>query len=142
MSIKIIGLDTAMSVFQVHAVDDVGKIVICRKLHRNELLAFFAKQEGCMVAMEACGAAHHWGRALTDHCVVGALSKDQNPVLRECSRLSLSITPSPRSMSRTAYGYCGEAARLSTSSASARCSRVAAIGYFSAKASAAGRSRV
>ncbi len=66
MSITMIGLDTAKSVFQVHAVDGAGQVVIRRKLHRDELLTFFEKQGACTVAMEACGAAHHWGRALTD----------------------------------------------------------------------------
>jgi len=65
MSITMIGLDTAKSVFQVHAVDSAGQVVIRRKLQRDELLTFFEKQDACTVAMEACGAAHHWGRALT-----------------------------------------------------------------------------
>ncbi len=65
MSITMIGLDTAKSVFQVHAVDSAGQVVIRRKLLRSELLPFFEKQEPCMVAMEACGAAHHWARLLT-----------------------------------------------------------------------------
>ena len=36
-----------------------------RKIRRSDLVAFFEKQEACMVVMEACGAAHHWGRTLT-----------------------------------------------------------------------------
>ena len=40
MSISVIGLDTAKSVFQVHAVDETGRMVIRRKLQRNELVAF------------------------------------------------------------------------------------------------------
>ena len=36
MSISMIGLDTAKSVFQVHAVDQTGKIEIRRKLRRSE----------------------------------------------------------------------------------------------------------
>lgn len=36
-----IGLDIAKHVFQVHAVDANRAIVICRKLRRSELLAFF-----------------------------------------------------------------------------------------------------
>jgi len=65
MSISVIGLDTAKSVFQVHAVDETGRMVIRRKLQRNELIAFFKKMAGCTVVMEACGAAHHWARILT-----------------------------------------------------------------------------
>jgi hypothetical protein len=65
MSITMIGLDTAKSVFQVHGVNQTGKVEIKRKLRRSELIAFFEKQESCTVVMEACGAAHHWARMLT-----------------------------------------------------------------------------
>jgi len=65
MTITMIGLDTAKSVFQVHAVDGAGQVAIRRKLRRNELTAFFEKQAACTVVMEACGAAHHWARVLT-----------------------------------------------------------------------------
>jgi len=64
MSITMIGVDTAKSVFQVHAVDAAGQVVIRRKLLRNELLPYFEKQDPCTVVMEACGAAHHWARVL------------------------------------------------------------------------------
>jgi transposase len=36
-----IGLDIAKHVFQVHAVDAAGTIVIRRKLRRTDLLSFF-----------------------------------------------------------------------------------------------------
>jgi transposase len=65
MSITMIGLDTAKSVFQVHAIDRDGKAVMRRKLRRDELISFFERQPGCTVVMEACGAAHHWARMLT-----------------------------------------------------------------------------
>jgi transposase len=65
MRITMIGLDTAKSVFQVHGVNEAGKVEIRRKLRRSELIPFFEKQEGCIIAMEACGAAHHWARILS-----------------------------------------------------------------------------
>ena len=65
MSITMIGLDTAKSVFQDPRVDEAGKAEIRRKLRRSELITFFEKQEACTVVMEACGAAHHWARMLT-----------------------------------------------------------------------------
>src|SRR6202051_4927186 len=65
MSITMIGLDTAKSVFQIHGVNETGKIEIKRKLSRNDLVPFFKKQELCTVVLEACGAAHHWARILT-----------------------------------------------------------------------------
>ena len=64
MSITMIGVDTAKSVFQIHGVDAAGQVVIRRKLLRSELPAYFEKQDPCAVVMEACGAAHHWARVL------------------------------------------------------------------------------
>jgi error-prone DNA polymerase len=65
MSITMIGLDTAKSVFQVHAVGEAGAVKIRRKLRRSEVVAFFEGRETCTVVLEACGAAHHWARVLT-----------------------------------------------------------------------------
>jgi transposase len=48
-------------------VNEAGKAEIRRKLRRNDLLAFFEKQEACTVVMEARGAAHPWARMLTGH---------------------------------------------------------------------------
>lgn len=59
-----IGLDIAKSVFQVHAADAAGSVVFRKKLGRSRLLTFFAEQPPCVVAMEACAGAHHWGREL------------------------------------------------------------------------------
>ena len=59
-----IGLDLGKSVFQVHGVDAGGTVVVQRRLTRSRLLQFFAKQPACLVGMEACAAAHHWGREL------------------------------------------------------------------------------
>jgi hypothetical protein len=59
-----VGLDLAKRVFQVHAVGAKGEIVVARKLTRSQLIPFFAELAPCVVAMEACSSAHHWGRAL------------------------------------------------------------------------------
>jgi transposase len=59
-----IGLDLGKSVFQVHGVDTEGAVVVQRRLTRGKLLHFFGKQAPCLVGMEACAAAHHWGREL------------------------------------------------------------------------------
>ena len=64
MSISMIGIDTAKSIFHLHGVDAQGKIQLKRKLRRDELVAFFERQPRCTVVMEACGAAHHWARVL------------------------------------------------------------------------------
>ncbi|MDO9247000.1 MAG: IS110 family transposase, partial [Phenylobacterium sp.] len=62
--VTIIGLDIAKSVFQAHGADAGGSVVFRKKLNRSRLLAFFAAQPRCVVAMEACAGAHHWGREL------------------------------------------------------------------------------
>lgn len=38
--------------------------VIRKKLRRKELLEFFKELPPCLVGMEACGTANHWGRQL------------------------------------------------------------------------------
>src|SRR5258708_7787019 len=62
--ITTIGLDLAKSVFQVHAIDEAGSVVMRKRLRRSQVLAFFAKVPPCLVGLEACGTAHHWAREL------------------------------------------------------------------------------
>ena len=64
MQIATIGLDLAKNVFQVHGVDEVGKLTITRQLRRGQLIEFFKKLPPCLVGMEACATAHHWAREL------------------------------------------------------------------------------
>ena len=59
-----IGMDTSKHFFQLHGVDVAEQPVLRRKLGRNQMLAFFAKLPPTVVGMEACGAAHYWGREL------------------------------------------------------------------------------
>ena len=63
-TITTIGLDIAKSVFQVHGVDNEGKVVIRRQLKRRYVLAFFEKLQPCLVGIEACASSHHWSREL------------------------------------------------------------------------------
>lgn len=62
--VSMIGLDLAKHVFQIHGVSGSEQIVLRRQLRRGEMLRFFKKQAPCVVAMEACGMAHFWGREL------------------------------------------------------------------------------
>ncbi|WKN22036.1 IS110-like element ISAzvi3 family transposase [Azotobacter vinelandii] len=64
MEHSVIGMDIAKKVFQLHTVDqNTGKIERI-KLRRDEVLAFFARRQPCLVAIEACGSAHWWARQL------------------------------------------------------------------------------
>ncbi|HEU0157574.1 MAG TPA: IS110 family transposase, partial [Stellaceae bacterium] len=62
--ITTIGLDLAKHVFQLHGVDGAGQVVVRRALRRGQVLGYFAKLAPCLVGMEACATAHHWGREL------------------------------------------------------------------------------
>lgn len=62
--ITTIGLDLAKNVFQVHAVDGSGEVVVRRALRRGQVLKYFAKLPACLVGMEACATAHYWGREI------------------------------------------------------------------------------
>ena len=64
--VSVIGLDLAKNVFQAHGAGADGSVVFRRKLSRAQLLKFMGQQPPCIVAMEACASAHHWGRAIGD----------------------------------------------------------------------------
>ncbi|SMX50932.1 IS110 family transposase [Maliponia aquimaris] len=59
-----VGLDLAKNVFQVHGADGSGQPVLRKKLRRAQVLEFFNHLPSCVVAMEACGGAHFWGREI------------------------------------------------------------------------------
>lgn len=62
MNHTVIGVDLAKRVFQLHWMEiETGQI--CRlQIKRNQLVEFFANRKPCVIAMEACGSAHYWGR--------------------------------------------------------------------------------
>jgi len=64
MKITTIGVDLAKNVFQVHGVDERGKVVLRKQLRRDRVFAFFANLPPCLVGMEACSGAHYWARTL------------------------------------------------------------------------------
>ena len=64
MNVSTVGLDLAKNVFQVHGIDDTGKVIVRRSLRRRQMIPFFSKLEPCLVGMEACGTSHFWARAI------------------------------------------------------------------------------
>lgn len=63
-SVTTVAVDLAKHVFQVHGCDASGKVIVARALRRKDVLPFFASLGPCVVGMEACCTAHHWGREL------------------------------------------------------------------------------
>lgn len=46
MQVTTIGLDLAKNVFQVHGVNECGKVVLRKQLRRDQVAAFFAAYSG------------------------------------------------------------------------------------------------
>ena len=64
--VSIIGIDLAKNSFQVHGAQSDGSVAFRSKLTRTKVLPFLTSQPGCLVAMEACAGAHHWGREIAE----------------------------------------------------------------------------
>jgi transposase len=62
--VPLIGMDIAKNVFQLHAVNPETGEIERRRLKRAKVSEFFANRTPSVVAMEACGGAHHWARTL------------------------------------------------------------------------------
>jgi transposase len=62
--VSTIGLDIAKSDFQVHGVDVAGAVVIRKRVSRAKVTEYFRDLPPCLVGIEACPSAHHWGREL------------------------------------------------------------------------------
>mgnify|MGYP000409805780 CR=1 FL=1 len=63
--ITTVGLDLAKNVFQVHAVNEAGTVVLRKRLSRSQMPRFFAKLSPCLIGMEACATSHYWAREMT-----------------------------------------------------------------------------
>ena len=59
-----IGMDTSKHVFQLHGVNGAEQPILRRKLRRKQMVEFFEKLPATVIAIEACGASHHWARLL------------------------------------------------------------------------------
>ena len=61
---QVVGLDIAKNVFQMHTVDMGSGEIINVQIKRGKVLEHFANKLPSLIAMEACGSAHHWAREL------------------------------------------------------------------------------
>ena len=59
-----IGMDTSKHIFQLHGVNAAEVPVLRKKLRRKEMMTFFERLVPTVIAIEACGASHHWARLL------------------------------------------------------------------------------
>jgi transposase len=62
--IKLVAIDLAKRCYQVVVIDEDGKVLHNRRLSASKFKLAMQQLEPTIVAMEACSAAHYWGRRL------------------------------------------------------------------------------
>jgi transposase len=62
MTIETLGVDIAKNVFQLHGVNRNGRVVLKRRVMRDELLSVIARIDRCTIVLEACTGAFYWAR--------------------------------------------------------------------------------
>jgi transposase len=64
MMIVTLGLDLGKNWIHMVGLDGQGRMVLRRRVRRQQLLALMANMPSCLIGMEACNGAHYLGRAL------------------------------------------------------------------------------
>jgi len=62
MTIETLGIDIAENVFQLHGVNRNGRVVLKRRVMRDQLLDVVAQIGRCTIVVEACTGAFYWAR--------------------------------------------------------------------------------
>ena len=62
MTIETLGVDIAKNVFQLHGVSRNGRVILKRRVMRDQLLEVIAQIDRCTVVVEACTGAFYWTR--------------------------------------------------------------------------------
>jgi transposase len=60
--IKVLGIDLAKNIFQLHGTDSKGKCVLRKRITREKLAEFLTQMQPCTIGIEACMGAHYWAR--------------------------------------------------------------------------------
>ena len=61
MALNTLAIDIGKHSFHLFGIDDDG-VIVSRKVSRLKLVATVDRLDPKIIAMEACGSAHHWGR--------------------------------------------------------------------------------
>jgi transposase len=60
--VSVLGIDLAKQTFSVCGMSSSGKVIFRKSLTRQKLIEFTAQFPKTMIAFEACGGSHYWGR--------------------------------------------------------------------------------
>ena len=66
MKVAVLGIDLGKNSCSVVGLDDTGKVIMRRRMHRDSVIKIASGLAPCVVAMEACCGAHHLGRILRE----------------------------------------------------------------------------
>jgi transposase len=71
MDMAVLGVDLGKNSCSVVGLDAAGRVILRRRMQRKTIMSLATKLPPCIIAMEACCGAHHFGRALATrgHCV-------------------------------------------------------------------------
>jgi transposase len=61
MALNTLAIDIGKQSFHIFGIDDDG-VMVSRKVSRGKLVTTVDRLDPRVIAMEACGSAHHWGR--------------------------------------------------------------------------------
>lgn len=64
--IRVLGIDLGKDICSVVGLDETGKVLLRRRMRRDNVLKLADRMPGCVMAMEACCGAHHLGRQLRE----------------------------------------------------------------------------
>ena len=99
MDIAVLGIDLGKTVCSLAGVDGPGALVVRRRIQRFRLLEFLAQLPPCVIAMEACGGAHHVGRFCLQFGHEPRLMSPQGFPNRPYRTTLLSMVPASRRLS-------------------------------------------
>ena len=63
--LKVLGIDLAKNIFQLHGNNAQGQKILSKRLKRRELLPYLSNIKPSLIGIEACGSAYYWAREFT-----------------------------------------------------------------------------
>jgi transposase len=67
MAISVLGFDLGKNVCSLVGLDKTGAVVLRRRVRRQTLVKLVEQLPQCIIGMEACCGAHHFGRLFREH---------------------------------------------------------------------------
>ena len=62
MKVTTLGIDLAKNIFQLHGVDEHGKVTVHKRVPRSKLRETVAQLPPCLIGMEACATRRGYCR--------------------------------------------------------------------------------